>query len=150
MTWETQLTDDNNSNGRPPSKPSSADAPSKQESQPFQIAPEVELAMRRGQELRAIASDVRDRLTNLVNELLLEFREHEVTISKILEGEAQRVRSFHEQTIRREREARRAKENGHVTNRSSEGGVPGSVQNVPGRKSDTGSGTEGSSGSDGG
>jgi hypothetical protein len=117
-------------------------------SQPFKIDPGVESIMQRGQERRRMESEIKERLTLLVEQLLEEYPDQDETISRMLEGESCRMRSNHEQKIRREREARRAKENGHVTNGSSKGSVSGSVQDVPGGEPGTGGGTTGSGGGD--
>ena len=114
----------------------------------FKMNPEVEATMQRGQELRRVAAVAKERLTEVVELLLQEFPDQTTMVANMLDGEAQRVRSIHEQKIRREREARRAKENGHVTNGSSEGGVSNGVPGVPGSKPGPGGGPKGSDGGD--
>jgi hypothetical protein len=143
MTGATHLTDEkdhtNGANHQP------------METEPsFKISPEVEAVMLRGREIRRITDEVHECLTEVVDRMLKDFPGHESTIARSLEGAAQRVRSAQEQTVRREREARRAEEQQRVSNGSGKGSVSNGVQGVPGQHPGSGSGTKGPTGGSGG
>jgi hypothetical protein len=137
MTGELQLSDENgHENGTHHELSTGPEAP------PFKISSEVERVMRAGQEIRRITFEIKERLSDVIAQMLVDFPSHAMSIAKTLEGEAQKIRSIHEQEIRRERESRRNQEEQRVTNGSSEGRVSDGVSGIPGEQSGSGSSSE--------